>query len=387
MRESRWRTERVVDPMVAGALAALAVIQTVMEWRAGTSTVRVAVIAGVGLFAAALLLWRRRTPVAVVLGTAVCASLVALAVHHPATGPIAPAVALYTLAAQEGWRRTLPAGAAALALLALPPFLRGVRIAGPLTQTAAVLGIAALVGLYAGGQAQMSRAMAARAEQLEREQALLAREAVLAERLWIARELHDTIGHHVSLLVVQAGGVRATLSPEHPARPVLDTMISGGREAMTEMRRMVDLLRPVNEEPVTETWASSPDLSAIPALCEQLRRSGLPVELDLTPGLEVPRTVSVTAYRIVQEALTNVVKHAGLVPTRVHVVRQNGVLDLRITNSAAAAGRAPSPGPSGGHGQTGIRERASLFGGRVLAGPVPDGGYAVHVTLTLAGAS
>lgn len=387
MRESRWRTERVADHMVAGALGALAVIQTVMEWRAGTSTVRVAAIAGAGLFAAALLLLRRRTPVAVVLGTAVCATLAALAVHHPATGPIAPAIALYTLAAQDGWRRTLLPGGAALALLGLPLLLRGGQIAGPLAQSAAVLGIAALIGLYAGGQAQVSRALAARAAQLEREQALLAREAVLAERLWIARELHDTIGHHVSLLVVQAGGVRATLPPEHPARPVLDTMISGGREAMTEMRRMVDLLRPVNEEAISKAWASTPDLSAIPALCEQLRSSGLPVELDLTPRPEVPRIVSVTAYRIVQEALTNVVKHAGLVPTHVHIARHDGVLDLRITNTAPDPGLAPSPVLSGGHGHTGIRERAAVFSGRVLTGPTPDGGYAVQVTLTLAGAS
>jgi signal transduction histidine kinase len=383
MPEHPSNAKRTVDRLVAGALAGLAIIQAVIEWRTGTSVLRVTVVALAGFGAGTLLLLRRRFPIAVVVCTAGCAALVAVAAEHPAAGPIAPAVALYTLAAQANWRDTLSIGTAALAILTLPLLARGAPIGGPLAESTAVLGAAALIGLYAGGQAQVSRALADRAAQLEREQAILAREAALAERIWIARELHDTIGHHVSLLVVQAGGVRATLPADHPARPVLDSMIAGGKEAMTETRRMVDVLRPVGEESGVDRFAATPGLTEIPQLCSQLRRSGLPIDLRLSPGEDVPRTASVAAYRIVQEALTNVVKHAGLVPTRVRITRSGEVLDIRVTNAASAAGHAPVPGLSGGHGHTGIRERVVLFGGRFFAGPVPDGGYAIQATLAL----
>lgn len=391
MREFRDGDARVVDLLVVGAFATLAAIQTILEERTGTSPARVAVIATTGLLAAVLLYWRRRMPTGVVLGTTVCAIVTALALRHPAVGPLVPAVALYTLAGRAGWRSTLAYGVVALVLLTLPPVVRGDQVTGPAAQAAALLGIAALVGLYVGGQAQISRALAARAAQLEREQALLAREAVVAERLWIARELHDTIGHHVTLLVVQAGGVRATLPAEHPAAPVLESMISGGKEAMTEMRRMVDVLRPITDEPrpvagqpssAPATGVSAPDLSAVPALCEQLRDSGLPVEWDCEPGPDIPRAVSVAAYRIVQESLTNVVKHAGLVSTRARITRNGEILDLRVTNAAADPDN-PPPAAHTGHGHAGIRERAALFGGQFFAGPVPNGGYAVHVTLAL----
>jgi signal transduction histidine kinase len=383
MRDGWWRAERTVDRMVAAALSALAVLQTAAEWRSGTSPGRLVVVAVAGLAAAGLLLMRRRIPLIVVLGTAGCAALVTAAAHHPAAGPLAPAVALYSLAAHAGWRPTALTGVAALCLLTVPWLTRGTGSTGPALEAAAVLTIAGLVGLYAGGRAQVSRALAARAAQLEREQTLLARQAALHERMWIARELHDTIGHHVSLLVVQAGGVRATLPANHPTRPVLDSMITGGKEAMTEMRRMVDLLRPNADDVTTGTYAAVPGVPDIPALCEQLRRSGLPVELDLPAGIDVPRAASVAAYRIVQEALTNVVKHAGLVPTRVRVACQDAMLDLRITNAAGDPKVPPSSSLSGRHGQVGMRERAELFAGRFFAAPVPDGGYAVHATLSL----
>jgi signal transduction histidine kinase len=383
MRDGWWRAERTVDWVVTAALGALAVLQTTAEWRGGTAPGRLAVVAGAGLAAAGLLMMRRRVPLIVVLGTAGCAALVTAAAHHPAGGPLAPAVALYSLAAHAGWRPTALTGVAALCVLTVAWLTRGTGLAGPVLEAAALLTIAGFVGLYAGSRAQVSQALAARATQLEREQTLLARQAALHERMWIARELHDTIGHHVSLLVVQAGGVRATLPADHLTRPVLDSMISGGKEAMTEMRRMVDLLRPIADDAPTGTYAAAPGVPDIPALCERLRRSGLPVELDLPVGIDVPRSASVAAYRIVQEALTNVVKHAGLVPTRVRVACQDAMLDLRITNAAGDPRIPPTPSLSGGHGQAGMRERAELFAGRFFAAPVPDGGYGVHATLSL----
>ncbi|GAA4261452.1 sensor histidine kinase [Dactylosporangium darangshiense] len=406
MREPPWRARRTVDLLVAGAFGALAVAQTWVEARAGTSAPRVALVAAANLVAAGLLLRRRRIPVTVVLGTAGCAAVVTWAAAHPAGGPLAPAVALYTLAAQAGWRWALSADGAALALLAAADAVRGGPVAGEVAQAMVVLAVATLVGLYAGGRAQVAAAHAARAEQMEREQALRAREAVQAERMWIARELHDSIGHHVSLLVVQAGAVSATVPDDHPARPVLDSMIAGGKEAMTEMRRMVNLLRPVaagvtsdvvgttgtgrEVDPVVggtglpgDPLGPTPGVAEIPALCEHLRRTGLPVEVRMSDGVDVPRTASVAAYRIVQEALTNVVKHAGPVPTVVRVEHNGDILDVRITNAAGRPAEPSHPAMTGGYGHLGMQARVDLFAGRLFAGPVPGGGYAVHATLRL----
>ncbi len=190
----------------------------------------------------------------------------------------------------------------------------------------------------------------------------------------------------MSLLVVQAGAVQATLAAEHPARPLLTAMIGGGREAMAEMRRLVDVLRPVGEEngPVTagaEGFGPVPGVADLPALGERLRASGLPVDVYIDAPAPLGRTASITAYRIVQEALTNVIKHAGHVATRVEVTRTGEVLDLRVTNAPPTA--APADLGSGGHGLDGIRRRAALFGGEVFAGPVPGGGYALRATLRL----
>lgn len=405
MREPRWNAARTGDLLIAGAVGVLAVAQTWVEARAGTPALRVVLVAAAGLAAAGLLLLRRRNPVVAVLGTAGCAAVVTWAATHPAAGPLALAVALYTLA-QAGWRRAAAAGAASLVLLAAADAVRGGGVAAPTAQAAAVLAVAALVGLYAGGRAQVTAAHAARAEQLEREQALRAREAVQAERMWIARELHDSIGHHVSLLVVQAGAVSATVPDDHPARPVLDSMIAGGKEAMTEMRRMVDLLRPVPagvpdgtgtdseagavDNPATggtglpgEPLGPPPGVAEIPVLCEHLRMTGLPVEVRVSGGADVPRTASVAAYRIVQEALTNVVKHAGPVPTVVRVDHTGDVLELRVTNAAGHPAEPPHDAMTGGSGQLGMRARVDLFGGRLFAGPTAGGGYAVRATLRL----
>ncbi|MEV6851861.1 histidine kinase [Actinoplanes sp. NPDC051411] len=384
MPEPFWRSERVVDRLVAGAFGALAVVETGVETQAGTATPRLVLIFAAGVAAAVLLLWRRQIPVTVVLGTATCAALVSAAVSHPAVGPLAPAVALYTLATLGGWRRTALVGAATLVVLVVAFAARRGPLGAPFTQSGLVLGAAALIGLYAGGQRQISIALAAKAAQLKREQNLLAREAVLTERVWIARELHDVIGHHVSLLVVQAGAVRSTIPNDHPARPVCDSMILGGKEAMTEMRRMVDLLRPTGDTPdVRDGFGPPPSLADIPALCDQLRQAGLRLELVMPGECALRPSASVAAYRIVQEALTNVLKHAGPVATRVRIHRHADTLDLRITNAAGRATSTSIGGARPGHGQDGMRQRARLFSGDFLAGPVPDGGYAVHATLNL----
>jgi signal transduction histidine kinase len=323
----------------------------------------------------AALAFRRRHPLPVLAVTTACALAAAVIADMSTIGPLLPAIALYTVGTVATWRVT------AAAVLAVVAGYGAVAAAArnPAEFLAALMtsAVAAALGLYIGEHRRLL-------ERAAGERRLAAAQAVLAERVWIARELHDAIGHHVSLLVVQAGAVRSVLPAEHPARPVLTAMIEGGREAMAEMRRLVDVLRPAGDEhgPVgagPEGFGPAPGVADLPALGDRLRASGLPVEVRIDVPEPIGRTVSVTAYRIAQEALTNVIKHAGLVATCVEVTGTGTVLDLRVTNAAAAS---PAAGlGSGGQGLDGIRRRAALFGGEVFAGAVPGGGYALRATL------
>jgi signal transduction histidine kinase len=218
-------------------------------------------------------------------------------------------------------------------------------------------------------------AMTAHAEVLEREQELRIREAAELERSTIARELHDVVAHHVSVIVVQAGAERSVLDPAATStEETLRTIEATGREALVELRRLLGVLRS-GEEP---TLAPQPTLSDVDALVAQVRDAGVDVELriegkrrPLAPGIEL------SAFRIVQEALTNVLKHAGGAHALVALRFEPAELEIEVRDEGGA-GRAPAPGT--GHGLLGIRERVALHGGRVDAGPTGDG-YAVRAWL------
>jgi signal transduction histidine kinase len=371
-----WR--RAGDLAVVGTLAVLAVLGSLVGVHAGEDPTRAWGACSGELLSAAALLARQRRPLLVLVVTTGCAVLAAVTADRTVVGPLLPAIALYTLAARSSWRVTAVAalavitahGVAASATHNLARFLAA----------ATMLAVAAAIGLYVGEHRALAERSAA-------EQRLLAAQAVLAERVWIARELHDAVGHHVSLLVVQAGAVRTTLPEDHPARPVLDAMIDGGRETMAEMRRLVDVLRPIGDDGDGAAPGGQDDLSPAPglgelsALCDRLRAGGLPLQVRIDVPTPPGRAAGITAYRIAQEALTNVVKHAGHVATRVEVTCAGGLLDLRVTNADPIA--LPADLGSGGRGLENIRRRAALFGGEVFAGPVPGGGYALRATLRL----
>jgi signal transduction histidine kinase len=371
----RWR--RAGDLAVSGALAALAVAGAIAGVHGGGDPARAWGACAAEFASLAALAFRRRRPLPVLAVTAACALAAAVIADRSIIGPLLPAIALYTVGTVATWRVT------AAAALAVVTAYGAVAAAdrNPAEFLAAIMtcAVAAAIGLYIGEHRRLL-------ERAAGEQRLAAAQAVLAERVWIARELHDAIGHHVSLLVVQAGAVQASLPEESPARPVLTAMIAGGREAMAEMRRLVDVLRPAGEENGPETAGSAgfgpvPGLADLPALGDRLRASGLPVDVHIDVRAPLGRTASITAYRIVQEALTNVIKHAGHVATCVEVTGTGTVLDLRVTNAAPTA--PPGDLGSGGHGLDGIRRRAALFGGEVFAGSVPGGGYALRATLRL----
>jgi signal transduction histidine kinase len=222
-------------------------------------------------------------------------------------------------------------------------------------------------------------ALEAEAERLAREREEQARAAVAAERARIARDLHDVIAHSVSVMTVQGGAARLLLEQDAArAREPLLAVEETGHQAMAEMRRLLGLVHTEGDAPAL---GPQPGLADIEALVEQMRRAGLPVTLEvdgtaqpLAPG------VGLAGYRIVQEALTNALKHAGPARARVTVRYEPESLVLEITDDGGGRQRA---GGGGGHGLVGMRERAGLYGGELAAGPRPEGGFAVRARLPL----
>ena len=234
------------------------------------------------------------------------------------------------------------------------------------------------VGFVLSRRATQARELAERAERLEREHADAAERAVADERQRIARELHDVIAHSVSVMTVQAGAVRRLLLPEQEKeREALETVEATGREALTEMRRLVGLLR---EQGAMPEFSPQPGLGSMDALLETVRSAGLPVELavDGDPR-ELPAGVDLAAYRVVQEALTNALKHGGTAHAWVSLHWREGELELEVSND----GRRDGDGSGGGHGLAGMRERVALYGGEVESGPRDGGGYVVRARIPI----
>jgi signal transduction histidine kinase len=215
-----------------------------------------------------------------------------------------------------------------------------------------------------------------RAVRAEREREERARIAVAEERARIARELHDVVGHSVSVMTVQASGVRRLLRPDQEReREALLTVERTGREALAEMRRMVGVLRRPEEAPAL---APQPSLEHLERLVEQARESGLPVDLRVEGDpVDLPAGVDLTAYRLVQEGLTNALKHARATHALVLVNYGDGAIEVTVSDD----GRGVGNGDGGGHGLVGMRERVSVYGGELDAGPQPGGGYRLRAKL------
>jgi len=217
-----------------------------------------------------------------------------------------------------------------------------------------------------------------RAELAERERDVTAREAVVEERARIAREMHDAIAHNVSMIVLQAGAERRVLDDDsHSTREALEAIEQTGRSALTEMRRMVGMLRSDKRDPL----APQPSLADLSTLVTQVGEAGLPVELRIEGEPRgLPVGIELSAYRIIQEALTNALKHAGGTHASVYVRYGDTSLELEIRDDGAGASEAVA---SGGHGLVGMRERVALYGGRLDAGRRPGGGFEVRVLLPI----
>ena len=225
------------------------------------------------------------------------------------------------------------------------------------------------------------RAQRSLATQTERAEAERARRAVLEERTRIARELHDVVAHHMSLIAVRAetAPYRLTGLPES-ARAEFSSLSEVAREALAEMRRLLGVLR--HDQPAA--LAPQPQLSDVPALVDAARRAGAPVEFSArdAPG-QVPAGVGVCAYRIVQESLSNASQHAPGAPITVSIGHDRGAVLLRVANGPGGHPAPPGNEHRPGHGLTGMHERVALLGGSLTAGPAPGGGFVVSAVLPL----
>jgi signal transduction histidine kinase len=240
--------------------------------------------------------------------------------------------------------------------------------------------IAWLAGFAIGRKLEQASAAQERADRLEREQEAEARAAVAEERARIARELHDVVGHSVSVMTVQASAVRRRLNPDQEQeREALEIVEQTGREALAEMRRLVGVLRRPEEGPAL---APQPSLQHLDRLVAQARESGLPVELRIEgEPTQLPPGVDLTAYRLVQEGLTNAIKHARASKADVVVRYGDGGVEVTVTDDGAGGG----DGGGGGHGLVGMRERVTVYGGELEAGPRPEGGYSLRARLPVQG--
>ncbi len=237
-----------------------------------------------------------------------------------------------------------------------------------------------LAGNALGAKLTQYKRVEERADRLEREREEQARAAVAEERARIARELHDVVGHSVSVMTVQASGVRRLLRPEQEReREALLVVEQTGREALAEMRRLVGVLRRPEEAPAL---APQPSLRHVEKLVDQVRESGLKVDLTVEgEATSLPASVDLAGYRLVQEGLTNTLKHAQAHRAEVLVRYGNGEVELVVADDGNGIGG----GDGGGHGLVGLRERIAVCGGELNAGPLAGGGYEVRARLPMNG--
>jgi signal transduction histidine kinase len=297
-----------------------------------------------------------------------------------------PVIALYTVARRHDRRVSLAAAAVTAAGLAGPTASRAADSPLFAIGVYVVLAAAWAIGDNVRRRHAYLTRVQAREAAIEEEQQERARVAVAEERARIARELHDVISHNVSVMVLQAAA-GADVFATHPerSREALGSIEAAGREALAELRRLLTVV----DAPGDEGGALAPPagLTRLPELVERVRATGLDVSVTVTGDeRELPAGIDFSAYRIVQEALTNTLKHGHAATARVDLRFGAHVLEVEIVDDGTAAAQANAR-TGRGHGLIGMRERAAVFGGELQAGPRSGGGFAVRVSIPLDGAS
>jgi signal transduction histidine kinase len=382
LTRARGIDPRAVDAAVAVALVAGAVAVAAAGKHHGPLTLLAAAAA------CATVAWRRRAPAAATAVGVVSITVAGVSTHgaHGTFPPVSIAVVLDyymlgRLSIQRG-RPEVDAGllVAAVAAIVIIPGVPGVsHVAGIWAQ---YVGVPFVAGRVVGSRAALTRELRANAQRLEREQRERARHAAAEERNRIARELHDVVAHSVSVMVIQTQAAREVAARDREAaRDALSSVQRCGRDALMEMRRMIGVLRHGDEE---LAGATAPALSQLGALAERARAAGLPVELridgeprELTPGLDL------VAFRVVQEALTNAIKHAGPARALVRVTFATGTLELEISDTGRGPALADGDPDATGQGLVGMRERLVLYGGELQTGRARGGGFRIRARIPL----
>ncbi|MCW2607231.1 MAG: Signal transduction histidine kinase [Frankiales bacterium] len=315
------------------------------------------------------LLWRRRQPFAVGLVVGLLTAAHGLATVPEPAVPFAGLVGLFSVAAYASRRLSvLAAGIAAVTIVVTLVLDRAGANAQDYTVTLLVFATAWLLGDSVRLRRERAAELEDRIEQAERLREVEAERVLAEERARIARELHDVVAHAVSLMVVQAEAGPVVVARD-PARAVgaFDTISATGKQALTEMRRLLGVLRTDQAGPL----APQPGLHRLDDLVVSFRDAGLPVELVVQgEPRPLPQGIDLSAYRILQEALTNVLKHAGPARAQVGVRYEPAAVVLTVEDDGLGAA---TSAPSGGNGLVGMRERAALLDGTVHAGPAGDG--------------
>ncbi|MFA4964676.1 MAG: histidine kinase [Thermoleophilia bacterium] len=287
--------------------------------------------------------------------------------------------ASFATVAFDRWRRALTAGflvsAGLVVVLLTTPGVSWASALSTWASLSVIWVVAVVIRVY---RASIERAER-RAALFAADREARAREAVAEERARLARELHDSVGHALNVVVLHAGAAQRVLdSKPQLAREALDSIETAGRQALGDIERMLGILRAPDEEVCCDV---TPGLGQIGVLCEQVREAGLPVTFSVEgEARTLPASLDLTAYRIVQEALTNTLKHAGKTQAAVTVSYEPDALALEVLDGGRGAG-AGSAG--GGRGLPGMRERVATFRGVLEAGPRAEGGFAVRARLPL----
>jgi signal transduction histidine kinase len=329
---------------------------------------------------------RRRFP-GTVLGISVASGLAIGALGLPPffLGP-AILVAVYSVAAY-GDRRVALAGLAAAELGLAAVQLTPGKFEAPVVwvQFALIIGAAWLLGYFVGDRHVYAARLEERTAELEQAREELARRAVAEERLRLARELHDVVAHSMSVIAVQSGvGAHVAESRPEEVGKALSAIEATSRATLEELRRLLGVLRQDSEPQAS--LAPVPGLADLEGLLGEVAKAGLAVRLQVegTPS-PLPAGVDLSAYRIVQEALTNVVKHAGPAQAQVTIGYRDRDVTVEVTDDGRGAAAPTGDGRGGtGHGLVGMRERVAAFGGDLETGPRPGGGFRVAARLPLA---
>ena len=365
-----------VDVAVAALVFGASVVNVAAQDGAGISAIPVAgfVMPAIG---SAALFWRRNWPLAV-LGAALALTVAWMAFGYPGNPVFLILASLYAVGRYvPDWRIGLAALAVALAVVGFGQMADGDTV----SEVVAALVVTTLpwyVGRRVRIRGYYAAAARERAEHLEWMRATEAQRAIADARAGIARELHDVVAHNVSVMTVQAGVARLVVAddPER-AKEAIGAVEEAGRRALDELRHLLGVLRP---ETASGELGPQPALNQVPELVDQLRQTGMSLSLTADVPSELPVRVELFAYRIVQEALTNVLKHGGVdAAAQVCLVESDGYLNIEVTDT----GTATSTLPGSGQGIVGMKERASLLGGTFEAGPRPEGGFRVLARLPI----